>query len=135
MLFLLRQVTLEGFNGRVRFAGVQEHRNDRQRASGVAMHEVRHHLRTLAVYPFLARMMKVKLDKLVRLTSYPQSASGIDIHLNAVSVVDEVQRGGPVVELQRWQTLLVNVLREDIDRRLALAKAARLVLRVQLCPM
>jgi len=75
------------------------------------------------------------LDELVGLAVDCQGAAGLDIDLDAVAIVDDVQRRGFIIENQSRKGPAVNVVRADIDGRLHLAGATGRILRVQVRPV
>jgi len=135
MILLFRQVAPQRLHNLVCTAGIQHDSDNRQCALGVSVHEVGHHLGRLAVNPLLAWMMEMELDELVAPVADPEDAPRFDVDLDAVAVVDDVQRRGSVVENQLWQVLAVNIPSADIDRRLPPAAAARAIMGVQCRPV
>jgi hypothetical protein len=68
--------------------------------------------------------LQMELDKLVGLVADRQGVARLDIDLDAVPVVDNVERRWPVVEHERRQVSAMDILGLDIDRRLTFAAAA-----------
>jgi len=99
------------------------------------MNQVNVHGESLAVDALLARMMKMELDELIGVVANPKRAAGIDIDLDAVTIVDDVQRARAIIEVERREPLVLGVTRSDIDRRLCLPVAASRKLRVEIGPM
>jgi len=61
------------------------------------------------------------LDELVILVADPERTTRVYIDLDAMPIVDDVQRTGPIIEHKARKLLPVNVASADIDRGLRLA--------------
>jgi hypothetical protein len=61
----------------------------------------------------LAYVMKMELDELIGFALDRYAAAGRVIHLDCVSVIDHLERGGMISELNRRQLLLLGVNNVD----------------------
>src|SRR5262249_38694339 len=105
----------------------------RQMPIAVLVHDVRNHVIPLTLNFFFAGMMKVELNHLIRMPADRYLAARSVVRLNAVAVVNDLQRRGPVVELERWQRRFLSAL--NVDRRLFFSQLACAVVGFDFAPV
>src|SRR6267378_3452287 len=116
---LCREVLPKQINEWIRVAFFQENGDHCQVTFGIRVNQVDDHIVVVAIHVLLARMMKMKLLQRVELLPHRQSAARRVIHLNGVTIIDDVERNGIVVELESRQLGLSGT--PDIDGRLRFA--------------
>jgi len=79
----------------------------------IGVYQVSHKLVAFTVDMLLAGMMEVELFQSVGLVANRECAAGCVIDLYGVAIVDDVQRYGVVIELERWKVRLLGAL--DVD--------------------
>ena len=99
------------------------------------MDEVSDHVEALAIDPLLARVMEVELHQIVALAGNQDRASGVDVDLDRVPVVDDVQRARLVAKDDRWDLPDADIMGADVDRRLVSTGTASGISGIELAPM
>lgn len=84
-------------------AWFNQHSDDAKFIGGVPVHKMRDHGGVLSMHCFFAGRVKVKLQKLQSSVADNQVASGRQVNLNRVAVVDNRRCRTGVVKLQLWQ--------------------------------
>src|ERR1700722_4836899 len=95
--------------------------------------QVKNHVGFLAVYFFLAGMMKMKLHQGILFAVNGDAASGLIIHADGMAVVDNLHGGEFVIKSNWFQVGWLGVL--NVDRCLALAGLASSKAGVEIAPM
>ena len=104
-----------------------KHGDDRQMSCRIAMHEMHRHFVALAVDCFFARSMKMELSQRVAVASDFESAPARNLHLDGVTIVDDLGTCRGVGESERRQTVGTGLRAFDIDRRLQLASSTKCI--------
>ena len=122
LLLFLRQVLPDRADRRACAALVEQHRDHGELAVAALVHQVGDHGVRLAVDLLFARLVEVELHELVARPADVDPAARRVVHLDRVAVVDQLERRGLVVELDRRQVRRLGAA--DVDRRLDLAELA-----------
>src|ERR1700735_3212574 len=97
------------------------------------VNQMEHHLGFLAIYFFLARMMKMKLHERILLAVHGNAASCLILNEDGMAVVDDCHRRELVIKFDCLQIRRCRSL--DVDGRLALSGFAGSETRVEIAPM
>ena len=99
----------------------------------VLVHEMNHHVIWLPVDFLFARVVEMKLAKLIALSAGQYHAAPGIINLDGVAVVDDLERRRSVIEFDRRQRLLSGIA--NVDGRLPSPELAGSVVSFQVAPV
>src|SRR5215468_10414983 len=115
------------------FALLEQNCDHSQLAVVIRMYKVYRHLEGLAIDLFFTGPVKMKLLQHVFLVTDQDEASGTVIDHDGVAVIDDVERGRLVFEVDRRQVCLLRIA--DVNGGLVMSSLARCELWFQVAPM
>src|SRR5690606_5352219 len=130
---LLRSMCQDRLEGAVGAPALQQNSENGEATILPAVHEVALEGKAPATQAMLARMMEMELDEVAGILAHDQPAAGLRIDLNGVALVLDPREAAGIAEIELRQVGVNGAI--DIDRRLAAADGAGLVVLRQFAPV